>query len=700
MAEPTPTPGRSRDARYRAVLATVGFQIVIGVCVGFVLELTRWLQLLIILAVLTLIAAVTTSSGKDLGPRAMRTFGEKVVNVHRWAFKGLLYSTPGIAVAALVFFGLPPVLSIGDPCSFSTELRVVTGAENVTALRTAANRYVAERSGDGCRQVAVTVSANSSITALRLGFANGWLMPGANTGGSGSAPQRVAFLGPRPDIWIPDSTAAADHVRNYVEDQGEPPNPLAKRVKAELHVDGTVGTSPMVVGVFTDYDRAGPSQTNLEPLLTRLRTQLGVEALVRPSPDTSEAALLSTPILYQSLRAGADPWASSDAEVERLLNTRGRVEGDPTALQTSDAAALLCRFRAAAARGETPPTGLAVVVPEKVLAAYNHGDDLGGDPGAACRGGPPPRPWRMSAYHTSDLPVLDHPFVQVRWPGEYTARRQQAIDEFRDWLGSDALTRSGFRTAAGEMDPPDGTNPVLQALPEGGGGSLPGTVDSRPRGGRPGCAATLQQTLDCYVAARPVTSLSLLVDVSGSMVQLAGPAGERTLLRAQEVAESIVSGARRGDQIRVRTFSTQAPPVSGVHTTISGDEERAALQAQIQQVAMTGLDLPFTAAIEAAARELRAGTQSLVLLTDGQVPRSNPGVADDAAALAARLRADNPALRVFMVLVGPRKCAEAPVEPLVAALGDRGSCVDGSAIPTEDIADGVISTILWGDQGR
>jgi len=136
-----------------------------------------------------------------------------------------------------------------------------------------------------------------------------------------------------------------------------------------------------------------------------------------------------------------------------------------------------------------------VVVPENVLAAYNHGDELG----TACQGsGSPPTRWRLSVYHTSDLPVLDHPFVEVRWPGEYTARRQSAIDDFRDWLGDDALTRFGFRTGAGKMAPPHGVNPLLQGLQEGGGGGMSETVAPHRLGGRVDCAGTLQQALGCY----------------------------------------------------------------------------------------------------------------------------------------------------------------------------------------------------------
>jgi hypothetical protein len=690
-----PMPDQSRREYPWIGLAVAAGEIFFAVYGQSVLSLAIWLQLVIMLGTLAFIAAVIAIFTHPPNRNTINLFLDALVNVQRWAFLWIVRALLGIAVAVLAFVVPPWLRSLGDPCEVATELRVVTGPENVTALQAAADRYVADKSGGGCRNVTVTVTPNSSITGLRQGFISGWLKPGANAGSPASpksAPRQVAFISPRPDIWIPDTKFAADHVRDYVEDQSEPLSPLASSSKARLRFDGTVGTSPMAVGVFTKDYRSVPSQVTLSNLVSRLRTEQGLQALVRPSPDTSEAALVSTPVLYQALSEGNDPWTGSDPEAEELFNTRGRLPGDQTALQTSDATALLCRFRAAEARGEPPPPGIAVVAPEKVIAAYNHGDGLG----TACQGGQAPNQWRLSLYYPTDLPVLDHPFVQVHWPGEYTSHRQSAIDDFRDWLGDDALTRFGFRTGSGEVAPPDEANPLLQGLQEGGG-VIPGTVEPRPVAGRPDCAVSLQQALDCYVAARPVTSLSLLIDVSGSMIQLAGPEGERSLLRAQEVAGRMVSGARTRDQIRVRTFSTERPPESGSHTTISGDEERDELQAQIQQAGLAGSDLRLTEAIRMATRELRSGTQSLVVLTDGQVPRSNEGVAEEAPELARRLQAENPLLRIFIVLIGPKRCDEPPVKPLADALG-KGSCVDGSETSTEDVADSVISTILWGDQ--
>jgi hypothetical protein len=196
-----------------------------------------------------------------------------------------------------------------------------------------------------------------------------------------------------------------------------------------------------------------------------------------------------------------------------------------------------------------------------------------------------------------------------------------------------------------------------------------------------------------------VTSLSLLVDVSGSMIQLAGPNGDKSIVRAQGVADGIVAGARPGDQIRVAAFSTKQPPQLGPPSTISGsgNKERDSLHAQIQEMSLVGSDLRLTEAIRQAKDELKAGPQSLIVLTDGQVPRSNKGVADEASGLARQLRTGNSKLRIFIVLIGSRGCAAPPVKPLADAL-DRRLCFDTSTIPTEDIAGSVMSTILWGDQ--
>jgi hypothetical protein len=333
---------------------------------------------------------------------------------------------------------------------------------------------------------------------------------------------------------------------------------------------------------------------------------------------------------------------------------------------------------------------------ESVLAAYNHGDDLG----TACKGnGHHPMHSQLSLYHMSDLPVLDHPFVEVRWPGEYTTQRQRAIDDFRDWLGDDALTRFGFRTGTGEIAPPNGTNPLLQDpdLHEGGDGSMPETVAPHRLRGQPACTGPLQHAFACYLNARPQIALSLLIDVSGSMTQLAGPQGKSSILLAQEVAADIVARAHPEDQIGVGTFSTTQHPKLDPPRLISSNAQLDSLQVQIRRITQSGKDLRLTEAIREATRKLLNAGQTLVVLTDGQTSRSNPDIAREAPGLAHMLHSKNSKLRIFIVQIGPKGCAERPVKPLADALGKR-SCINGSASQTEAIPDNLMSSILRVDQ--
>jgi hypothetical protein len=694
-----------------AGLAAIVLNTGLGIYGQHLLNLAWWQQLLITPCVLVLVTALTVvDRGQDSSSagRFIRRFGKTLAGVVRGALGWLVWLSPGIAVGVLAFFVVKPIVMVGS-CGLPTNLRVLTTPESLTAMTNAARAYEVDTAdGDGCRRVTISVTANGSVADVQQGFANGWLTQGSRSSGSGSAAARSwEFMGPRPDIWIPASKSTARDVQEFVEDAGNGGQPLEGKTDLSLGDDDTVGVSPMVVAVFTQFDKTEPRaqlETNLKTVFDQVKVQQGLTAVARPLPDTSEAALLSTPALYRAQGTGQN--SASDARVEKTLNPRRVVTGDPAALQAGDAATLLCHFRAADSPTTLPPSGVAVIVPENILAAYDRGDPLG----TACPAekGKPSKEWLLSPYYSADLPVLDHPFVRVRWPGESTDRQERAIEDFREWLGSERLTQQGFRTATGDVGPEHGANPLLTTLRDKTAVSPP-PVSTGPLHGRSACTASVQQVLGCYKAARPQTRLNLMIDVSGSMAQ---PAGDSGLTRAQDMARVIVSGARTGDQIRVRSFSCIkptsggrgcsaeiSPPPAAPITITNAPAPREALQKQVQETRVKGADLPLIEAIEKAGAELAVGSQSLVILTDGQNPDHNPQVADKAPATEARLHRMNADLRVFLVLTGASTtCDDSPVEPIEGAFGD-GSCIDGMTLDgqpkaVDDLAGEVISNIV------
>jgi len=673
-------PVRPKDGRnYRAELALATLQGVLGVYATQILRLTWWGQIFFVVGSIagTSVFVGVVTRRRHGTPGHGRSFVEGLVRLQVGALKWLVAGLPGVAVTLLAF-GTVWIAS-GHSCAAPGDLRILTAEENIPALTDASSRYVAERSGDGCRNAIVTISAGSATQDIETGFTRGWRMAKAGSGA-------VAYYGPRPDVWIPDTTAAAVEAQNYVGNFSGDQND-----RAVLDIGDTVGTSPMVVAVFgPSFSPPGSVPGSLDALYGALsRGRVGVPT--RPSAKTSEAALVATPVLSVATQRG---YGVSALEAEKLMSSGGSVAGD--------AAAMLCRFRAQDLANGRPPAHAAVVVPEITLARYDNNAAIGTGTGCASGHRAPedrrrfPSPaWRMYPYYADDLPLLDHPFVHVRWPGESNAARDHLVEDFRSWLVAHSPGTGGFRTAGGEL-PPSGADWLreLSGLYDStrvvptrvGGKGAPNTEAGRAAAARQWTAAD-----NVYRAGRPPVSLEILFDVSGSMATPLGD-GEPRLFRAQEIVRSVLRSTRNDDKIQVAEFSDRAPlrldpgPDDGYPP---GD--RDVLRERIQDERTTGSDRPLVAAISDAAKQV-GDSGDLVVLTDGQLASTNP----NAAAEAVALHRAHPDLRVHIVLTGPKNCGDDLIERIAGALGPH-TCVDGSVGAPADAADAALAAVLWGD---
>jgi hypothetical protein len=668
------SPVRPKDDRnYRAELALASLQAVLGVYAPAIIRLPWWGQALTVpasVAATAVLVGIVIRKRRGEGRREGH-FLRSLVRLQVGALKWLLAGLPGVAVALLALGAVS--IASGRSCAAPADLRILTAQENVPAVADAAARYVADRSGDGCRSAIVTVSAGSAVQDIEAGFTRGW-----RTAGTGSG--AVTYPGPRPDVWIPDTTAAAVEARTYLSDF---PGDRAER--AELDVGGSVGTSPMVVAVFgAAFSPPGSTPGRLDTLLGTLRSAR-LDAPARPSAQTSEAALVATPVLSAAVQRvyGVGP-----PEAERLLSSGGPV--------ASDAAALLCRFRALDEANARPPANAAVVVPEIALARYDADATLG--TGAGCGSGrrangdptrfPSPR-WRMYPYYADDLPLLDHPFVHVRWPGQDNAARDRLVDDFRSWITARPPRVAGLRTPQGRL-PAAGAD-MLRDL---SGLYDPTRVVPTGVGHIVGRAASLARWRDAgavYRAGRPPVSLKLLFDVSGSMATPLG-GGEPRLFRAKQIASGLLRGVRDDDKLQVAEFSDRVPlrldPAPGDRYP-PGD--RDVLASRIQNTRSIGSDRSLVTAVDDAAKQAE-DSGDLVVLTDGQLVSTNPR----AAVRAAALRSSRPGLRVHIVLTGPKNCGDDPVRAIARAFGPH-TCVDGSVRPPDDTADALLAAVLWGE---
>jgi hypothetical protein len=344
-----------------------------------------------------------------------------------------------------------------------------------------------------------------------------------------------------------------------------------------------------------------------------------------------------------------------------------------------------------------------VVVPEIALARYDKNAAIGTGTGCeSARRAPgdpmrfPSPAWRMYPYYADDLPLLDHPFVHVRWPGEDNAARGHLVEDFRSWLGSRSPGVAGFRTRDGAL-PPNGADWLRElaglydpprVVPTRVGHKSP--LDAADQADRTAALTQWTAANNLYRAGRPSVSLKFLFDISGSMATPLGD-GEPRLFRAKEIVRSVLQSARDDDKIQVAEFSDRAPlrldlrPGDGYPP---GD--RDVLGEKIQNERTIGSDRRLVAAIGDAARQA-GDSDDLVVLTDGQLASTNP----NAAAGAAALHRAHPDLRVHIVLTGPKTCEDDLIKRIAGALG-RHTCVDGSGRPPADTADAVLAAVLWG----
>ncbi|MER6813222.1 hypothetical protein ABT299_28480 [Spirillospora sp. NPDC000708] len=661
---------------------------------GRLLSMPAWGLVLLLLGFLFVGFVAASVLVSDLSGLKVPAMAAAVLaRAFRLLYRAVRWSWPGIAAAlavGLVIFKAPVLWAYatsGGSCAEPIDLRVVTDAENVAPLAEAARRYAAERADHGCREVTINVAGDAPTDEIKNGFARGWTSPGAESGGGdcSSPPSRATLLGAQPDVWIPDSLTIAKGVRDDVDGRtpcsGKASHFMAK-ADLEIGHAPSVGSSPLVLAVFGNSDRpdlAGdPGRQSLESLVHELNAEQVLTSVARPSPDTSDSALLATPLLHQALRTG---WAGGDkGPLEKIF--------DESNMSGRDAVSLVCGFRAKDNGGESPPQGTAVILPESVLARYDHGDALG----AGCPGRKPSSQWWLYPYYTNDLPVLDYPFVHVRWPGEDSARRDKAVAAFRKWLGKDEFAKAGLRTASGRISAAgtavrslrDPRHPVPESMPP------------HPLRGDGTCLASLQALLGCYGDARPKPPVGLLIDVSGSMANTVGQNGP-SLGRAQALATRILADTRPTAPTSLFFFSRSSSPEAGPVASSTDEAGRLKVAAALQRAVTNDWDMPLTTAIrQAVATRLPPGKKTLVVLTDGQAPASDPGAADQARELAGTLRSEDRALHVLIVLTGQSDCTAEPVASIAAAFG-RDSCIGGPSGDIEDLAPRAVARILWGD---
>lgn len=650
------------------VIAALGsvFVVAITAIAGFLAKLSIWIVIFAAVALLFAIFAVI--------------FWNRLATWERARGRKLLKTLGPVLASAVIAFpaawGANTAWShLWDParaCGAPIDLRIVAAPETVIALRAAAKTYEQKR----CPSATISVVPEPSIKGMEIGFSHGWA--------DSTAPSSDTILdGPQPDIWIADSRIIAAGVRlsNSAGTDSE---------KANLQIGETVASSPMVIGLFRKEARgadsfAGQDETSsgrtLSGLFTELthnRINVGLPNVLRAVPDTSEAALLATPALYD---AAANLGEKKVEQTQAGLPEKALL----TATAFSDGTSMLCYLRGPQ-KPHAHPDAAAVLLPEQAVYDYDRGHALGD----SCLKGPTPSDRLLYPYYTTDLPTLDYTFVHVRWPGQDDAERSNTIEDFQRWLVTNSVTALwGFRS-------PSGRAPrflVSTLTNPSGDNTAPPPPTMQPRFQQSShCGRTLARITECYAQNRPAMTTTILLDVSGSMAQSTVKGGSR-LSWAQQTGEGLAGLAHYSqDKLSFAPFGQSAPASPPPGPTRLSPK----LANNIAATVARGYDRPLAAELRKAVDGLPAGSPNIVVLTDGQRAGTNTGYPAAARNLASYIHGNDPGVGVFFALTSGARCTTEPVNTLVGALRSAGvtaACVPASRDAAQS-SDNLFSLLL------
>jgi len=404
----------------------------------------------------------------------------------------LLVFLIGGILAAMVSPRLTTLAGPADqtPCPRPQELRAVTASENVAAFQREADAYAAQMDGKRCRAVHITVFALSSLQEIASAFDTGWVSPSQ----ASRETVVVPFVGPQPDIWIADSLAEAEYVRN--------------RNPADVTLDdlGPIGTSPLVFAVPVNFETRVRGNLPHNAATWRGLIDAARRAnldVARPDPDLSSVGLLATADLYRHDPNAPDDNAPDDPKARQDIEQKVASIGTPQ----SSVDDLLCSLRP---RSEP---GVAVLVTEQALIRYNRGDPLSDTCSSLVT-----KPQTLyKPLYPDEARSLDYRFTQVTWNGQADPVRDRLITGFQQWLGDGRLRSQGYRDVDGQLARP--SLPTLQ----------------RDVALRRFDASEIVHVISDYPSARAHISVALVIDLSGSMNKPVAQQGSR-LDRARDLA--------------------------------------------------------------------------------------------------------------------------------------------------------------------
>jgi Ca-activated chloride channel homolog len=493
----------------------------------------------------------------------------------------------------------------GDPITLS----LVASSEKAQLVKQLAAEYTATWHRVGGRCIRVVVSGKSSGEAMAA-LARGW---------------RPSTDGPRPDVWSPASSAwvrllqqrtAGTDRPGFKLVPGDPPRIAASPLVVAMPrpMAEALGWPSKLLGWADLLDLSGKRQGWGE----FGHPEWGAFKLGKTNPNFSTSGLNATIGTFFAATGHTSDLTARDVADRGV---RGFVAGvEQSVVHYGDTT---LTFLSNLQRSDDQGRGLsyisAVAVEEKSVWDYNQGNPSG-DPATL---GKHPKPYvpLVAIYPREGTLLSDNPYVVLPAPWVDGAKRKAAADFLAYLQSGSAQARfegAGFRNYLGRPGP----------LITEANGLLPGqpaTVLSPP------APAVVDRVLSRWTELRKRAKVLLVIDVSGSMDNLVGGAGNTRLDLAKHAAVNSLSQLADNDQVGLWVFSTELNgkidyrelvPIGRMNMQVKGVQQRVLVKSEVERLSSksdTGLYDTALASYKFVKRQYSPeAINAVVLLTDGQ----------------------------------------------------------------------------------
>jgi Ca-activated chloride channel family protein len=499
--------------------------------------------------------------------------------------------------------------AVRDCSGDSITLTLVASPEKAQLIQQLAVDYMTSGPRVSGRCIKVVVSGKSSGEAMAA-LARGW---------------RKSADGPRPDVWSPASSA---WVRLLQLRTASTNHAGLKLVPKDTP---SIAATPLVVAMPRPMAEAlgWPSkQLGWADILRLSRnrqgwgefghSEWGAFKLGKTNPNFSTSGLNATIGAFFAATGRTSDLTTRDVADSEVRAFVAGVEqsvvhyGDTTLT-------FLSNLQRADDRGAGLSYISAVAVEEKSVWDYNQGNPSG-DPATLGKHRNPHVPL-VAIYPREGTLLSDNPYVVLAAPWVDGAKRTAAAD-FLSYLRSGSaqgrFERSGFRNYLGRPGP----------LITEANGLLPGqqvTLLSPP------APAVVDRILSSWAELRKPANVLLVIDVSGSMDETVGGAGNSRLDLAKQAAINSLSQLASNDQVGLWIFSTQLNgkadyrelvPIGPMDAQVKGAQRRALIKAEVEGLSSksdTGLyDTALASYRFVKGQHSPDAINAVVLLTDGK----------------------------------------------------------------------------------